>query len=146
MSCCTKHLQLFTTKCLSVFWYFICLNFVWVFYTTLGFKFPVCSYQLCMPTKIVFGEIVMVMLWEPGLWGNFMVAQHHTEWFFSPLLSIVGVLVWIPSALGTFISVQDFLLLGFNALYHSNGALPVRSIHTVDMSTVVVMGAACWPL
>ena len=24
----------------------------------------------------------MMMLWEPGLWGNFMVAQHHTEQFF----------------------------------------------------------------
>jgi len=43
--------------------------------------------------NIVFGEIVMMMLWEPGLWGNFMVAQHHTKQFFFPLLSIVGVLV-----------------------------------------------------
>jgi len=37
----------------------------------------------------------MMMLWEPGLWGNFIVAQHHTKQFFFPLLSIVGVLVWI---------------------------------------------------
>jgi len=65
----------------------------------------------------------MMMLWEPGLWGNIMVAQHHTkQFFFSTPKYCRRTGLNTKSALGTFISVQGFLLLGFNALYHSNGA------------------------
>jgi len=56
----------------------LCQHFIqlWV----LNFQ-CVCTSCACLQ-NIVFGEIVMMMLWEPGLWGNIMVAQHHTKQFF----------------------------------------------------------------